>query len=151
MWLCCSDCTRGDRDKSENSVTIWAFPDFGCHSVFNRFLFDTYLAVNDLSPCRVETHLMLPNWRLSTGGRRAVRGWSVPFRFSGNPEGCIYWYKVLLALSRKLILCFLFPNLQLCVVKTSLVLWTMYRPCPVSCEMSWVSVHTISLQHGTSW
>lgn len=85
------------------------------------------------------------------GGRRAVRGWSVPFRFSGNPEGCMYWYKVLLALSRKLILCFLFPNLQLCVVKTSLVLWTMYRPCPVSCEMSWVSVHTISLQHGTSW
>lgn len=54
-------------------------------------------------------------------------------------------------LSEKLILRFLFPNLQPCVVKASLVSWTMYRPCPVSCEMSWVLVHTISLLHGMSW
>lgn len=81
---------RGAKVKSENSVTIWAFPDFGCHSIFNRFLFDTYLAINDLLPCRVGTHLTSQNWRLSAGGRRVSRDWSVPFRFSGNPEECIY-------------------------------------------------------------
>lgn len=43
---------RGDKDKSENSVTIWLFPDFGCHSILNCFLFDAYLAISGLSPCR---------------------------------------------------------------------------------------------------
>lgn len=149
MWLCYSDCVRGDRDNFGSSGTIWAAPTgwdaICCHCIFNTFLFDTYLPVSDLLPYRYE-HIV----HSKTGDFWGAVTESVTFRFSGSPEDSVYWYKVLLASPWKLILCFLFPNLQLHVVKTSLVLWTMYRPCPVSWGMTLVPVHITSLQHGAS-
>lgn len=59
---------REASDKSENSVTIWAFPDIGCRSVLKSFLFDTYLAINDLLELE---HILRPK----TGDFQWEGGW----------------------------------------------------------------------------
>lgn len=44
---------------------------FAATAFLNRFLFDAYLAVNDLPLCRDGTHLMLQDWRLLAGLARS--------------------------------------------------------------------------------